>query len=151
MRTEWVIHIWGKKRDNLELTAQEKFHMDMIRRCKYTTIFDKVLINISMDDINDDSLFSFLKVNLLDTFSGIKEIDIRKCKNDAVLCEYVTFRPYVWDRIGENVRIFYSHFKGYPNGRYKTNLIIEIKVKDLLNLSEEQLDLVLKIKEIGER
>ena len=41
--------------------------------------------------------------------------------------------------------------KGYPNGRYKTNLIIEIKVKDLLELSEEQLDLVRKIKEIGER
>jgi hypothetical protein len=41
--------------------------------------------------------------------------------------------------------------KGYPNGRYKTNLIIEIKVKDLLNLNEEQLDLVRKIKEMGER
>ena len=41
--------------------------------------------------------------------------------------------------------------KGYPNGRYKTNLIIEIKVKDLLKLSDEQLDLVRKIKEIGEQ
>ena len=41
--------------------------------------------------------------------------------------------------------------KGYPNGRYKTNLIIEIKVKDLLKLNEEQLDLVRKIMEIGER
>lgn len=41
--------------------------------------------------------------------------------------------------------------KGYPNGRYKTNLIIEIKVKDLLELTEEQLDLVKQIKEIGER
>jgi DnaJ-class molecular chaperone len=40
---------------------------------------------------------------------------------------------------------------GYPNGRYKTNLIIEIKVKDLLELSEDRLDLVRKIKEIGER
>ena len=40
--------------------------------------------------------------------------------------------------------------KGYPNGRYKTNLIIEIKVKDLIRLSEEQLDLVRQIKEIGE-
>ena len=40
--------------------------------------------------------------------------------------------------------------KGYPNGRYKTNLIIEIKVRDLLKLSEEQLKLVRKIKEIGE-
>ena len=41
--------------------------------------------------------------------------------------------------------------KGYPNGRYKTNLIIEIKVKDLLNLNNEQLELVRKIKEIGEQ
>ena len=41
--------------------------------------------------------------------------------------------------------------KGYPNGRYKTNLIIEIKVKDLHELTEEQLDLVRQIKEIGER
>lgn len=113
MRTEWVIHIWGKQRDKLELTPQEKFHIDMIKRCKYTTIFDKVLINISMDDINDESLFSFLKVNLLDAFSGIKEIEIKRCKNDSVLCEYVTFRPYVFDRIGEDVRIYYSHFKGY--------------------------------------
>jgi hypothetical protein len=113
MKTEWVIHIWGKQRDKLELTPQEKFHIDMIKRCKYTTIFDKVLVNISMDDINDESLFSFLKVNLLDLFSGIKEIEIKKCQNDTLLCEYITFRPYVWDRIGEDVRIFYSHFKGY--------------------------------------
>ena len=41
--------------------------------------------------------------------------------------------------------------KGYPNGRYKTNLIIEVKVKNLLKLNEEQLELVRKIKEIGER
>lgn len=40
--------------------------------------------------------------------------------------------------------------KGYPNGNYKTNLIIEIKVKDLIELNEEQLNLVRKIKEIGE-
>jgi DnaJ-class molecular chaperone len=41
--------------------------------------------------------------------------------------------------------------KGYPNGRYKTNLIIEIKVVDLHELNEEQLELVRKIKEIEER
>jgi DnaJ-class molecular chaperone len=40
--------------------------------------------------------------------------------------------------------------KGYPNGRYKTNLIIEIKVKNLLELNEEQLELVRRIKEMGE-
>ena len=41
--------------------------------------------------------------------------------------------------------------KGYPNGRYKTNLIIEIKVKDLRELNDEQLELVRKIKEISDK
>ena len=41
--------------------------------------------------------------------------------------------------------------KGYPNGRYRTNLIIEIKIKELTELNEEQFDLVRKIKEIGEQ
>jgi hypothetical protein len=113
MRTEWVIHIWGKHRDKLELTQQEKFHIDMIKRCKYNTIFDKVLINIAMDNIYNKRLFKLLKSELLNIFSDVNEVDIRKCKNDFMLCEYVTFRPYVWDRIGEDVRIFYSHFKGY--------------------------------------
>lgn len=112
MRTEWVIHIWGKERDCLELTPQEKFHMDMIGNYDHS-IFDKVLINIAMYDINDENLFEFLKNKLLDLFSDIKEVDIRRCQNDRILSEYVTFRPYVWDRIGEDVRIFYSHFKGY--------------------------------------
>ena len=114
MRTEWVIHIWGKERDGLELTPQEKFHMDMIRNYDHS-IFDKVLINIAMYDINDENLFEFLKNKLLDLFSDIKEVDIRRCQNDRLLSEYVTFRPYVWDRIGEDVRIFYSHFKGYAS------------------------------------
>ena len=112
MRTEWVIHIWGKERETLEFTQQEKFHMDMIRNTDHS-IFDSVLVNIAMYDINDDVLFDFYKKELMDVFSDIKEIDIRKCRNDRMLCEYVTFRPYVWDRIGEDVRIFYSHFKGY--------------------------------------
>ena len=112
MRTEWVIHIWGKERDNLKITPQEKFHMDMIRSCDHS-IFDKVLINIAMYDINDEKLFNFLKMELMDVFSDVNEVEIRKCQNDFYLCEYITFRPYVWDRIGEDVRIFYSHFKGY--------------------------------------
>lgn len=112
MRTEWVIHIWGKEREKLELTPQEKFHIDMIRNFDHS-IFDKVLVNIAMYDINDNSLFDLLKSELMNVFSDVKEVDVRKCQNDRMLCEYVTFRPYVWDRIGEDVRIFYSHFKGY--------------------------------------
>ena len=112
MRTEWVIHIWGKDRECLELTNQEKFHIHMIKNCDHT-IFDKVLINIAMDNVYNKRLFKLLKSELLNIFSDVNEVDIRKCKNDFMLCEYVTFRPYVWDRIGEDVRIFYSHFKGY--------------------------------------
>jgi hypothetical protein len=112
MRTEWVIHIWGKEREELKLTPQEKFHIDMIRRYDHS-IFDKVLINIAMYDITDNSLFEFLRKEILGAFSDVNEVEIKKCQNDRMLCEYVTFRPYVWDRIGEDVRIFYSHFKGY--------------------------------------
>jgi hypothetical protein len=66
-----------------------------------------------MYDVNDKLLFDFFKKKLLELFSDIKDVEIKKCQNDRLLCEYVTFRPYVWDRIGEDVRIFYSHFKGY--------------------------------------
>lgn len=120
MRTEWVIHIWGKEREYFDLTQQEKFHMDMIRSFDHS-IFDKVLINIAMYDINDDALFTLLKQELLNIFSDVNEVDIRKCQNDFILCEYVTFRPYVWDRIGEDVRIFYSHFKGYISNVHMIN------------------------------
>ena len=112
MKTEWVIHIWGKEREGLIFTPQEIFHMDMIRSYDHS-IFDKVLINIAMYDVNDELLFDFFKKELLELFSDIKDVEIKKCQNDRLLCEYVTFRPYVWDRIGEDVRIFYSHFKGY--------------------------------------
>lgn len=131
MITEWVIHIWGKEREKIELTPQEKFHIDMIRCCDHS-IFDKVLVNIAMDNINDENLFNLLKNELTTVFSDVKCVDIRKCQNERVLSEYVTFRPYVWDRIGEDVRIFYSHFKGYVSnikmiGEYaypKRNMII---------------------------
>ena len=112
MKTEWVIHIWGKEREGLVFTPQEKFHIDMIKSYDHS-IFDKVLINIAMYDIDDELLFDFFKKELLEVFSDVKEVEIKKCQNDRMLCEYVTFRPYVWDRIGEDVRIFYSHFKGY--------------------------------------
>lgn len=111
IRTEWVIHIWGKRRDKMELTDVEKFHFDMIGGYDLTR-FDKVLINIAMDDI-DSPLFDFLSDQLRELFSQVKEVEIMKCQNDGVLCEAVTFKPYVLDRIGEDVRVFYSHFKGY--------------------------------------
>ena len=61
-RTEWVIHVWGKKRDSLELNQVEKFHIDMLRTFQnQQKKFDKILINIALDDIDDMNLFNFLK------------------------------------------------------------------------------------------
>ena len=114
-RTEWVIHIWGKKRDTLELTDVEKFHLDTLQMYKQQQkSFDRILINIALDDINDMNLFIFLKSELLKIFTG-NNVEFRYCQNDIEKCEYVTFRPYVFDRIGENVNVFYTHFRGYSS------------------------------------
>ncbi len=112
-RTEWVIHIWGRKRNSLELNDVEKFHIDMLREFQsQQKKFDKILINIALDDINDMNLFNFLK----DKISGVlvnDNVEFKYCQNEPDKGEYVTFRPYVFDRIGEDVNVFYSHFKGY--------------------------------------
>lgn len=112
-RTEWVIHVWGKKRDTLELNNVEKFHTDMLKMFQsQQKMFDKILINIALDDINDMNLFNFLKDEISKVLVN-DNVEFKYCQNDIKLCEYVTFRPYVFDRIGEDVYIFYSHFKGY--------------------------------------
>ena len=82
-----------------------------------------------------------LEIDILESILGLEcEIDIF---GEVIRC---SIKPFT--KTGD---MFLLIGKGYPNGRYKTNLIIEIKVKDLLNLNEEQLDLVRKIKEIGEQ
>lgn len=112
-RTEWVMHIWGKKRDTLELNEIEKFHIDVLNTLKdKQKEFDKILINIALDDINDMKLFKFLKKEISKVMDN-ENVEFKYCQNDRTMCEYVTFRPYVFDRIGEDVDIFYSHFKGY--------------------------------------
>lgn len=114
-RTEWVIHVWGKKRDTLELTDVEKFHIDMMKMFQeQQKKFDKITVNIALDDINDMSLYNFLKDEIDNVVSGfVKNVEYKVCQNNPKLGEYVTFKPYVFDRIGEDVDIFYSHFKGY--------------------------------------
>ena len=112
-RNEWVMHVWGKKRDTLELTDVEKFHIDMLNMLhNQQKEFDKILINIALDDINDMNLFNFLKQEIGNALVN-DNVEFKYCQNDKKMCEYVTFRPYVFDRIGEDVNIFYSHFKGY--------------------------------------
>ena len=112
-RTEWVMHVWGKKRDTLELNDVEKFHIDMLKLFQdQQKKFDKILINIAIDDVNDLTLFNFLKDEISKVLVN-PNVEFKYCQNESKLGEYVTFRPYVFDRIGENVDIFYSHFKGY--------------------------------------
>ena len=112
-RTEWVMHVWGKNRETLELNEVEKFHIDMLKLFQdRQKKFDKILINIAIDDVNDLTLFNFLK-NEISKVLVNPNVEFKYCQNDSTKGEYVTFRPYVFDRIGEDVDIFYSHFKGY--------------------------------------
>lgn len=112
-RNEWVMHVWGKKRDTLELNDIEKYHIDLFRLYPdWQKGFDKILINIALDDIDDMDLFNFLKEEIGKVLVN-KNVEFRYCQNIKEKGEYVTFRPYVFDRIGEDVNIFYSHFKGY--------------------------------------
>ena len=133
-RTEWVIHVWGKKRDTLELNEVEKFHIDMLKLFQdQQKKFDKILINIALDDINDTRLFNFLK-NEISKVLIIKNVEFWFCQNDPSLGEYVTFRPYVFDRIGEDVDIFYSHFKGYKTYVFVGRESYPIRVVDLCEM-----------------
>ena len=112
-RTEWVMHVWGKKRDTLELNQVEKFHLDMLKTFQdRQKNFDRILVNIAIDDVNNLELFEFLKKEIGSVLVN-DNVEFRYCQNDPIKGEYVTFRPYVFDRIGEDVDIFYSHFKGY--------------------------------------
>ena len=114
-KTEWVMHVWGRKRDTLELNQVEKFHLDMLKTFQdQQKKFDKILINIALDDVNDLRLFEFLKKEIGSVLVN-DNVEFRYCQNDPIKGEYVTFRPYVFDRIGEDVDIFYSHFKGYES------------------------------------
>ena len=107
------MHVWGKKRDTLELNQVEKFHLDMLKTFQdQQRRFDGILVNIALDDVNDQNLFEFLKKEIGSVLVN-DNVEFRYCQNDPIKGEYVTFRPYVFDRIGEDVDIFYSHFKGY--------------------------------------
>ena len=112
-RTEWVMHVWGRKRDTLELNQVEKFHLDILKTFQdQQKKFDRILVNIALDDVNNLELFEFLKKEIGSVLVN-DNVEFRYCQNDPIKGEYVTFRPYVFDRIGEDVDIFYSHFKGY--------------------------------------
>ena len=107
------MHVWGKERDTLELNQVEKFHLDILKTFQdQQKKFDRILVNIALDDVNNLELFEFLKKEIGSVLVN-DNVEFRYCQNDPIKGEYVTFRPYVFDRIGEDVDIFYSHFKGY--------------------------------------
>lgn len=131
MRNEWVIHVWGKEREGLVLTDVEKFHLDMLSRYQeQQKRFDRILVNIAMDNVKDKKLYNFMKREIGKSINS-GNVEFRSCENDPIKGEYVTFRPYVFDRIGEDVNIFYTHFKGYhsyvtSNRESFPNRVIEI-------------------------
>ena len=95
-RTEWVMHVWGKKRDTLELNWVEKFHLDMLKTFQeQQKKFDRILVNIALDDINDQNLFEFLKKEIGSVLFN-DNVEFRYCQNDPIKGEYVTFRPSVF-------------------------------------------------------
>ena len=91
-----------------------------------------------------DSKFNLHYILEIDIWESILGVECEfEVFDDVVKCN---IKPF--SKTGD---MFLLIGKGYPNGKYKTNLIIEIKVKDLYNLNDEQLELVRKIKEIGEQ
>lgn len=87
------------------------------------------------------NLHYILEIDLWDSILGF-ECGIKVFDEDIV-CD---IKPF--SKTGD---MFMLIGKGYPNGRYKTNLIIEVKVKELYHLTDEQIGLVRKIKELGEQ
>ena len=82
-RTEWVMHVWGKNRDTLELNEVEKFHIDMLKLFQdQQKKFDKILINITIDDVNDLTLFNFLK-NEISKVLVNPNVEFKYCQNDS--------------------------------------------------------------------
>ena len=87
------MHVWGKKRDTLELNQVEKFHLDILKTFQdQQKKFDKILINIALDDVNDLKLFDFLKGEISKVLVN-DNVEFRYCQNDRIKGEYVTFRP----------------------------------------------------------
>ena len=108
-RTEWVMHVWGKKRDTLELNQVEKFHLDMLKTFRdQQKKFDRILVNIAIDDVNDLRQFEFLKTEIGSVLTN-DNVEFRYCQNDPIKGEYVTFRPYVFGRVGEGVEMFWTY------------------------------------------
>ena len=156
-------------KNNIELTLNECYYGCVKKYRLFSGIYDVVIPEYSKpgDIIHLDGLgwnggdleleiivneknnyFLDSKLNL----HYVLEIDIWESIL-GIECEFKVFDEDIKCNIKPFTRtgdMFLLIGKGYPNGRYKTNLIIEIKVKNLFELNEEQLKLVKQIKELGE-
>lgn len=112
-RSEWVIHVWGRKRKGLQLTDVEKFHINMLKMYQdQQKKFDKISIHIALEDVGDTAIYELLK-NEIDKVIVIKNVEYWLSLQNPELKDLTTFKAYVSERIGEDVNVFYSHFKGY--------------------------------------
>jgi DnaJ-class molecular chaperone len=90
---------------------------------------------------NKFNLHYILDIDIWEAILGV-ECEVK------VFDEDITCNIKPFSKTGDKIIVI---GKGYPNGKYRTNLIIEIKINDLHKLTDEQLELVRKIKEIEER
>lgn len=157
-------------KNNIELTLDECYYGCVKKYCLFSGVYDVVVPEYSkpgdmiyLDGLGwnggdleleivvkeNNNYFLDSKLNLhyileIDLWDSILGVECKfKVFDEDIKCDIKPFtkQGYMLLIIG----------RGYPNGKYKTNLIIEVKVKDLNELNGEQLDLVRKIKEIGEQ
>lgn len=157
-------------KNNIELTLDDCYYGCVKKYRLYSGVYDVVIPKYSKPG-------DIICLKGLGWNGGDLELEITVEKNNNYYLDsrfnlYCTLEIDVWDSIlgcecilnvfDEEIKCNIKPFsktgdklmfinKGYPNGRYKTNLIVEIKIKDLKELNEEQLDMVRRIKEIGER
>lgn len=157
-------------KNNIELTLDECYYGCLKKYRLYSGVYDVVIPKYSKPG-------DIIYLEGLGWNGGDLELEITVEKNNNYYLDsrfnlYCILEIDVWDSIlgcecilnvfDEEIKCNIKPFsktgdklmfinKGYPNGRYKTNLIVEIKIKDLKELNEEQLDMVRRIKEIGER
>lgn len=106
-----IIHYWVKSRNELRLNQVELFHFKALHDfCVYK--FDKVYVNLMLDDINDTNLINFI-MSSMSKYLNSSNIEFNVCKNNKNH-EYNTLHDLILPTIRNNEYdyIFYSHIKG---------------------------------------
>lgn len=110
--THWVIHWWVKERKTLDLTETEMFHFSELKKyTSVTSLFDKITVSLSLDDVNNLSLVNFAKSSFLANIKN-KNIEFIIIQNNPASGEFKTYRDQVLSRIDSGEYILYTHFKG---------------------------------------